>query len=68
MDKDATKRVVSHLVTTPKWETVTYSADDINTLAERLWLPCVVKPVAAGSSIGVSIANTREELKQALTA
>ena len=68
MDKDVTKRVISHLVTTPKWETVTYTEDDVKTLAERLWLPCVVKPVAAGSSIGVSIAHTREELKQALTA
>ncbi len=69
MDKDLTKRVVVPLgVITPKWETVRYEAADVPALAERLALPCVVKPVASGSSIGVSIAHTRQELTDALTA
>ncbi|MDE6591306.1 MAG: D-alanine--D-alanine ligase, partial [Oscillospiraceae bacterium] len=67
MDKDLTKRVVAPLgVVTPKWELVRYTADDIPTLAGRLELPCVVKPVASGSSIGVSIVHDREALASAL--
>jgi D-alanine-D-alanine ligase len=33
---------------------------------ERTALPVVVKPLASGSSIGVSIANSKEELEKAL--
>ncbi len=67
MDKDLTKRLVAPLgVLTPKWELIRYDAQDVPALAERLELPCVVKPVASGSSIGVSIVHTREELTAAL--
>ena len=71
MDKDLTKRLVAPFleplgVPTPKWELVKYTAEDIPALAERLELPCVVKPVASGSSIGVSIARGREKLSAAL--
>ena len=66
MDKDLTKRLVSHAVTTPRWRTVRYTADDIACLASETELPCVVKPVANGSSVGVSIARTGEELIAAL--
>jgi D-alanine-D-alanine ligase len=66
MDKDLTKRLVAHVVDTPAWETVEYTADQIEALVERAALPLVVKPVASGSSIGVSIARTREELRTAL--
>lgn len=69
MDKDLTKRVVAPLgVQTPKWELIQYTAEDIPALAARLELPCVVKPVASGSSIGVSIAREREDLPAALEA
>lgn len=69
MDKDLTKRIVAPLgIVTPKWELVNYTAEDVPALAERLALPCVVKPVASGSSIGVTIAHTKEELTAALTA
>ena len=67
MDKDLTKRLVAGVVTTPQWETVEYTVNDIDGLVERARLPLVVKPVASGSSIGVSIAHTREELRAALT-
>ena len=68
MDKDLTKRLVAPLgVPTPKWELVRYGAEDIPALTRRLELPCVVKPSASGSSIGVSIAHSREELASALT-
>jgi D-alanine-D-alanine ligase len=67
MDKDLTKRLVVPLgVVTPGWETVRYEREDIPALTQRLELPCVVKPVDSGSSIGVSIAYDREELKKAL--
>ena len=67
MDKDLTKRIVAPLgVTTPKWERVDYTALDIPGLVDRLEVPCVVKPVDYGSSIGVSIPRTKEELKEAL--
>lgn len=67
MDKDLTKRLVSHVVSTPDWKTVEYTADGIDALVETTQLPVVVKPVASGSSIGVSIAHTAEELRAALT-
>ena len=67
LDKDLTKRLVAPLgIQTPKWETVRYGEADIPALAGRLELPCVVKPVGSGSSIGVSIAHGREELERAL--
>ena len=67
MDKDLTKRLVADVVTTPSWKTVEYTADDIDALVKDARLPLVVKPVASGSSIGVSIAHTEEELRAALT-
>ena len=67
MDKDLTKRMVAPLgVATPKWELVKYTAGDIPALSARLDVPCVVKPLASGSSIGVSIVHRREELSGAL--
>lgn len=67
MDKDLTKRLVSDLVKTPGWRTVEYTQDDIEELVCTAELPMVVKPVASGSSIGVSIAYTADELRAALT-
>jgi len=67
MDKDLTKRMVAPAgVITPSWETVRYTAEEIPALTARLELPCVVKPVDSGSSIGVSIVYNREELEKAL--
>lgn len=67
MDKDMTKRMVIPAgIITPSWETVRYETEDIPALVERLDLPCVVKPVDSGSSIGVAIAHTPQELEQAL--
>lgn len=68
MDKDLTKQLVAPVgVRTPDWDRLDYQASDIPDLTERLRLPCVVKPVDSGSSIGVSICRTREELEAALT-
>ena len=67
MDKDLTKRLAAPLgVRTPKWELVRYTAADIPALTQRLELPCVVKPSASGSFIGVSIVHDRQALSAAL--
>ena len=67
MNKDLTKRLVAPLgVVTPKWRAVTVTEDNRGELASAAQLPCVVKPLDSGSSIGVSIARTREELDAAL--
>ena len=66
MDKDMTKRLVSGLVTTPRWETVTVTADNLEELVEQTPLPAVVKPIASGSSIGVTIAHDRAALRRGL--
>ena len=68
MDKDLTKQLVAPMgVMTPRWEKVAYQEADIPGLVERTELPVVVKPLAGGSSIGVSIARTPEEHRSALS-
>ncbi len=66
MDKDLTKRLVQGKVNTPEWKLREYAAGDIDGLVAETAVPCVVKPVDSGSSIGVSIAHTKEELRAAL--
>ena len=67
MDKDLTKRLIAGTgVKTPQWRVVDYAEGDIDALADSAILPCVVKPVDSGSSIGVAIPETREEFKTAL--
>jgi len=70
LDKDMTKRLVAGRpdVITPEWETVDCCAQPLEQIADRTDLPVVVKPLSSGSSIGVYIAHTREELLQALEA
>ncbi len=67
MDKDLTKKIVATAgVVTPEWKSVSYTAADVEALIAETEVPCVVKPNASGSSIGVSIAKTKEELRAAL--
>ena len=68
MDKDLTKRLIADTgVRTPAWRKVVYTAEQIPALVAETALPVVVKPLDSGSSIGVSIAKTGEELSAALT-
>ena len=53
-------------VLTPKWSEITYSEADIPRLRDSLPVPCAVKVVGGGSSIGVALPDTREELEAAL--
>ncbi|MBQ9460060.1 MAG: D-alanine--D-alanine ligase [Oscillospiraceae bacterium] len=66
MDKDLTKRLVADYVVTPQWRVVTYTEPDIDRLVSETKLPCVVKPIANGSSIGVSIVHDSASLRTAL--
>ena len=66
MDKDLTKRMVAGKVLTPKWDVVTVTEENLPQLMQTTELPVVVKPIASGSSIGVFIAHTAEELEHAL--
>ena len=68
MDKAVAKRIMESAgVLTPPWEEITYEQDDIDALSERLPLPCAVKIVGGGSSIGVALPETIEELREALS-
>lgn len=68
MDKDLTKQLVLSQteIHTPRWQVVTYAEDDVDRLTGELELPAVIKPTDNGSSIGVSIAHDRTELRAAL--
>ena len=67
MDKDLTKQLVRAAgMKTPQWRLLYYREKQIEALCGELKLPCVVKPVDSGSSIGVAIAHSREELEKAL--
>ena len=67
MDKDLTKRVVAPLgVKTPEWRTWACKGMEVDAVCAATALPCVVKPDDSGSSIGVSIARTERELREAL--
>lgn len=67
MDKIVTKRIMDSCgVLTPEWRELCYTREDIPALLDTLPLPCAVKVVGGGSSIGVELPETREELKAAL--
>ena len=53
-------------IRTAPWVDVHYTKDDIPRLTQELMVPCAVKMVNGGSSIGMALPDTREELKKAL--
>ncbi|MBQ3104015.1 MAG: D-alanine--D-alanine ligase [Oscillospiraceae bacterium] len=67
MDKSVTKKFMDYAgIKTPAWSEFTYGEEDIPALAEKLPVPCAVKIVNGGSSIGVFLPDTREDLAAAL--
>ncbi len=67
MDKAVAKRIMAGCgVPTPAWQELSYGPEDIPRLTQELPLPCAVKAVNGGSSLGVALPETREELEQAL--
>lgn len=67
MDKDLSKRLLrSAGVNTPDWiygSTKELNADKIE---KEIGIPCVIKPCSCGSSVGITIAHTKDELESAL--
>ncbi len=66
MDKDLAKKLLRQAnIPTADWLTFTgsVSAEEV---MKKVGLPCVVKPCSAGSSIGVSIVKSVEELEAAI--
>ncbi len=67
MDKEISKRLFCTAgIPTPEWMYFDTETDSIDTLLDTVGLPCVVKPCGCGSSVGVSMADTRSELSAAL--
>ena len=67
MDKAMTKRILSSCgILTPAWREISYEEADIPQLTEELRVPCAVKINNGGSSIGVYLPETKEELRDAL--
>ena len=68
MDKDISKRLLAAAgVSTPPWiysKTKDITPEDIE---KAVGIPCVIKPVSCGSSVGISIAEDKESLIRALS-
>lgn len=67
MDKAITKCFMEHAgIPTAPWSEHHYTRSDIPHLVETLEVPCVIKVVNGGSSLGLAMTDTKEELEQAL--
>ena len=67
MDKDIAKRLFRNAgVPTPDWQYFRPQTDSLENLLAITHYPCVVKPCDGGSSVGVSMADTPQELKDAI--
>ena len=67
MDKAAAKRMLESFgVLTPAWREIVFTEEDVDRLAEELPVPTAVKIVDGGSSLGVELPETRDELRGAL--
>lgn len=69
MDKDLAKRLMRDAgVNTPDWVLCDPRNASEEEILQAVGLPCVVKPCSCGSSVGVSMVDTKEELTDALRA
>ena len=68
MDKDIAKKMLrSAGVLTADWIMLKKSdADSVERAEREIGYPCVIKPNSCGSSVGVSIVNNKQELREAL--
>lgn len=65
MNKVQTKRVLrACAIATPDWE-IAEQPQQMSAIAKKLGLPLVVKPVAQGSSVGMTLVRTDSELQAA---
>ena len=69
MDKAQTKHAMERVgIPTPPWREIVYTAEDIPALTAEISLPCAVKCINGGSSLGMALPETRAELEEALHA
>lgn len=67
MNKDVAKQVMERAgVLTAPWRELRYQKEDIPRLTDELPLPAAVKTINGGSSLGLALPETREELRAAL--
>lgn len=67
MDKDIAKKLMAQNgIPTAEWVTCDLARDDIGAAISKIGFPCVLKPCGCGSSVGVSILRSREELEKAV--
>ncbi len=67
MDKDLSKKILrSAGVLTPDWIYCKTSEITPELIEEKIGIPCVIKPCSCGSSVGISIVETHDELRDAL--
>lgn len=67
MNKALTKQLMIRSgIRTPVWQELVYEEKDIPDLLNRLPATCAVKVINGGSSLGVALPDTREELNAAL--
>ena len=67
MDKLMTKRMMDASgIRTPKWRLLHYGEEDVDRLSGELSVPCAIKTTGGGSSLGVYLPESREELRDAL--
>jgi D-alanine-D-alanine ligase len=64
MDKDIAKRILaSYGIRTPMGLTLDLASGiDLDAVIDEIGFPMVVKPCSGGSSVGISMVNSREEL------
>ena len=67
MNKAVAKQMMERVgVLTPPWRELVYEEKDIPRLVGELPVPCAVKVINGGSSLGVTLPDTRRELTAAL--
>lgn len=67
MDKDISKRMMKLSgIPTPDWIYFDVNVNTVQDILNNVGLPCVVKPTACGSSVGVSIVHSESELEAAI--
>jgi len=67
MDKDVSKRLMrENNILTPPWQYVDMESEEFSEEMGAISLPCVIKPCGCGSSVGVTMVKSAEELKPAV--
>ena len=68
MDKDLSKlHMIQNQILTPRWKIINGDFEDIDKLMFQLKLPYVVKPCSCGSSVGITIVRSKDELCSAVS-